>query len=80
MSEDEKIIQDVLRAAVVWAQEDNGMLCLYCRKGWIKIKMGNESVGLSFTLQWDGGVCAGKEQGKPILIVIMGIFCDCSVT
>lgn len=50
-----KIIQNLLRTAVVWAQEYNVIHWLYCKKSLLKMKMGNQFVVSILS-------CSGMEQ------------------
>lgn len=79
-----KIIQNLSRTAVVWAQEYNVIHWLYCKKSLLKMKMGNQFVvsilscsRMELWLIWRR--LSSERARKAILFVIMGIFDNCSV-
>lgn len=82
-----KIIQNLLRTAVVWAQEYNVIHWLYCKKSLLKMKMGNQfavsilSCGRMEQWLWQIWRSLAREGArKAILFVLMGIFYSCSET
>lgn len=79
-----KIIQNLLRTAVVWAHEYNVIHWLYCKKSLLKMKMGNQFVvsilscsGMEQWLIWKR--LSSERAKKAVVLVIIGVFYNCSV-
>lgn len=66
----------------MWAQGYNVIHWLYCKKVLLKMKMGNQFVvSILFCRrmeQWLWLIQGGARRAR--LLVIVGIFCSCSVT